>query len=283
PPTSYPRPWGVAGCGAMGLPMARRLWAAGFPVRGLDIRPAGEFADFAPQMEEDPTVFARTVEGVISVVRDASQTEVLCFGPRGLFNAPPYPRLLVVSSTLSPRFLPHLRRRLPEDVALVDAPMSGAPMGAVDGNLTFMVGGSAAAVAAVQPALAAMGRHIHHLGPLGAGMTVKVLNNFVAATSVVAVRRTLARAKALGIDPEVLRQVMAQSSGATWFGDHFATISWAREGYACDNTMAILEKDVNAALDALGELPVSGARDGAVDAFEGALLQALRQLEPWGE
>jgi 3-hydroxyisobutyrate dehydrogenase-like beta-hydroxyacid dehydrogenase len=100
-----------------------------------------------------------------------------------------------------------------------------------------------------------MGNAVHHLGGIGAGMTVKVVNNFVAASSVVAVRHALAAALALGVEPDRLTQVMAQSSGATWFGDNLAAIDWSGEGYDPDNTIGILEKDVNSFLDALRDLP----------------------------
>ncbi|MEN8196756.1 MAG: NAD-binding protein, partial [Pseudomonadota bacterium] len=151
--------------------------------------------------------------------------------------------------------LGELAQRLPQGTELVDAPMSGAPVAAREARLTFMVGGEDAVVNELRPLFEAMGNAIHHLGGLGAGMTVKVVNNFVAASSVVAVRHALAAALALGIAPDRLTQVMAQSSGATWFGDNLDAIDWAGEGYDPENTIGILEKDVNSFLDALRNLP----------------------------
>lgn len=266
-------PVGVAGCGAMGLPMARALAGAGFEVWGLDVRPAAQFGDFAPRMLDDPATFAARCPVVLSVVRDIAQTRALCFEEQALFRQPRRPHTLVICSTLSPRVLPELRAALPAAVALVDAPMSGAPHAAEAAALTFMLGGDTADLERLQPLFEAMGARLFRLGPLGAGMTAKVLNNYAACTSVVAVRRILERARALGVALPALREVMSASSGATWFGDHFDAIAWARQGYAPDNTIGILEKDLNASLDALAGLP-----GVAADEFDRALLAALRAM-----
>jgi 3-hydroxyisobutyrate dehydrogenase len=269
---------GVAGCGTMGLPMAQALQDGGYEVWGLDVRPASEFGSFQPRMLEDPSEFARRVQVVISVVRDVAQTLELCFDRQALFTRAQYPKTLIVSSTLSPRFIPELQGRLPRDVTLIDAPMSGAPHAARLRKLSFMLGGSDDALDKLMPLFHAMGQHVFKLGPLGAGMTAKVLNNYVASASVVAVRHAYARAIELGADLEALRAVMKASSGATWFGDHFDEIDWAREGYEVNNTIGILEKDVRSGLDAM-----LGADRAGPDAYDDALLAALRAMEPFAE
>jgi 3-hydroxyisobutyrate dehydrogenase len=266
---------GVAGCGSMGLPMAQALQDAGYAVWGLDVRPASEFGSFQSRML-DAGEFARRVQVVISVVRDVAQSLELCFDRQALFTRAQYPKTLVVSSTLSPRFIPELQSRLPADVSLIDAPMSGAPHAARLRKLSFMLGGPDDALDRLMPLFEAMGRHVFRLGPLGAGMTAKVLNNYVASASVVAVRRAYARALELGADLEALRSVMKASSGSTWFGDHFDEIDWAREGFDADNTIGILEKDIRSGLDAL----CAAGRAGP-DGFDAALLAAIRAMEPF--
>ncbi|HKQ26227.1 MAG TPA: NAD(P)-binding domain-containing protein [Burkholderiales bacterium] len=267
---------GVAGCGSMGLPMAQALQHAGYEVWGLDIRRASEFGSFQSRMVEDPAEFASRVQVVISVVRDVTQNRELCFDRQALFTRAQYPGTLIVSSTLSPRFLPELRNRLPVDVTLVDAPMSGAPHAARLRKLSFMLGGPGDALDRLMPLFQAMGEHVFRLGPLGAGMTAKVLNNYVASASVVSVRRAYARARELGADLEALRSVMKASSGSTWFGDHFHDIDWSHEGYEADNTIGILEKDIRSGLDAM-----CGAQRAEPDAFDAALLAAIRAMEPF--
>jgi len=262
---------GIAGCGAMGLPMARCLRAAGVDVWGHDVRHIDEFGDFAPRMIMDAGAFAARCDIVLSVVRDSRQTEDLCFGGQGILRRADRPSLFVTCSTLSPRFVADLAQRMPADIDFADAPMSGAPYRAALGTLTFMVGGADGAVARLMPLMRVMGDGIHHLGPVGAGMTCKVLNNFVGVVGVVAVRKALASAQTLGLDRRRLLDVMRVSSGSTWYGDNIDAIDWSRQGYDPGNTIGIIEKDVKAYLDAL---------DGGPGAFEAALLEELRLLEP---
>ena len=149
--------------------------------------------------------------------------------------------------------------------------MSGAPYRAANGTLTFMVGGDDDAVADSMPAFEAMGEVIHHLGPTGTGLACKVVNNFVGVTGVVAVRKALAAAQALSLDRRKLLEVMRTSSGSTWYGDNIDAIDWAREGYDPANTIGIIEKDMMAFVDALGDAP---------GALESAVLDAIRAMPP---
>ena len=255
----------VAGLGAMGLPMARALVAGGFDVAGYD--PVARPADLRCVAHPDDAA----ADALAIVVRDAAEVAALCFDDESLFAAAPYPSRVMLCSTVSVGAVRALRARLPAGVALVDAPMSGAPVAAEERSLSFMLGGTDADVDALLPLVRAMGSTHHRLGPLGAGMRVKVLNNSVAAASVVAVRRALAEAARAGIDRSVLLDVMRVSSGATWFGDAFERVSWAREGYAPDNTMGILVKDVRAGIESAGREP---------DGWDAALVETLRSLTP---
>ncbi len=265
---------GVAGCGAMGLPMAERLLAAGFDTWGFDVRPAAEFGAFAPRMIQDPADFAARCETVISVVRDVPQTEDLLFGAQAILKGNARPATLVLSSTLSPRAVVALAEKAGPNVTVIDAPMSGAPYRARQGTLTFMLGGDAERVRALMPAFEAMGGVIHHLGPTGAGAACKVANNLCAAAGVVAVRHALKGAAPYGIQAATLLEVMRTSSGSTWYGDNIERIDWAREGYEPGNTMGILEKDVMSFIDAVG------SESAGSHAFEDAVVAAIRELEP---
>lgn len=262
----------------MGLPMAQALRRAGHDVVGYDVRPVAEFGDFAPFMQGSLVEVAAQAETVISVVRDSDQTMDVI---RGLgLDRPPEPGArigtFVVSSTLSPRFVTSLSGVVRDDVRLVDAPMSGSTFRAKAGTLSFMLGGSDADIDALMPLFDAMGEELHRLGPYGAGMAAKVLNNFVAASSAAAVRTVLSQAKGLGLAPEKLLSVLQTSSGATWFGDNLAAIEWASEPFDPANTFGILDKDVRAYLDA-----VSGG--GAPDALTAAILDRIRNIPEFPE
>ncbi len=260
---------GVVGCGQMGRPMAEALVAAGFQTRGLDILEPSSFGAFAPWMTDRPADMADR-DTVISVVRDMPQTEAVLFDA-GLAAAPNL-RRLVISSTVSPKYVRALAGRLPKHVALVDAPMSGAPIAAQERRLSFMLGGAPETLAKLEPVFRAMGTTIHAIGPLGAGMTAKVLNNLIAASSVTATRLALDWGAELGLDLTALREVFHTSSGQTWFGTHFDDIAFAREGYDATNTMGILRKDIESALDA--------APSDAQTALPEALIRAVQTLKP---
>ena len=266
---------GVAGCGAMGLPMAENMLAAGFAVWGFDVKPVDASDNLKNRMISDPSAFAAKVDTVISVVRDISETEALLFDDQAIMRPDDHPTTLVLSSTLSPRYIRDVASRMPNDVTVIDAPMSGAPYRARDGSLTFMVGGDADAVQVLMPAFEAMGEQVHHLGPVGAGAACKVANNLCAAAGVVAVRRALKAAAAYGIEAGKLLDVMRTSSGATWYGDNLQKIDWAGEGYDPANTMGILEKDVKSFMDAL-----DGVDDMTTSPFEEAIIEEIRRMEP---
>lgn len=266
---------GVAGCGAMGLPMAENMLAAGFAVWGFDVKTVDASDNLKNRMISDPSAFAAKVDTVISVVRDISETEALLFDDQAIMRPDDHPTTLVLSSTLSPRYIRDVASRMPNDVTVIDAPMSGAPYRARDGSLTFMVGGDADAVQVLMPAFEAMGEQVHHLGPVGAGAACKVANNLCAAAGVVAVRRALKAAAAYGIEAGKLLDVMRTSSGATWYGDNLQKIDWAGEGYDPANTMGILEKDVKSFMDAL-----DGVDDMTTSPFEEAIIEEIRRMEP---
>lgn len=266
--TEFP-PITVAGCGRMGLPMLRALRAAGFDAKGFDVRPATAIGAEAGEMATLAAARART-RILISVVRDMAETEALLFTDQALLAGGGV-EALIVSSTLSPRALPEIAARASAHTTLVDAPMSGAKVAAVERRLSFMLGGPDAALDRFQPLFAAMGTKHHRMGGFGAGMTAKVLNNYVAAASAAYTRRALDWARDLDLDRGALLALMNDSSGQTWFGTNFNQIEFARDGHASDNTIGILPKDVAAALDGVG------APD---DPMGCAVIDYLKHLKP---
>lgn len=245
---------GIAGCGNMGLPMSQQLRKKGFDVWGFDVRPAAEFDDFSDRMIADPAEFADRVDILFSIVRDIPQTQALLFDDQALYSHPNAPKTLLISSTLSPRFLATIQSQLPDDILLMDAPMSGTGFRAVEGKLTFMVGGPEPVFNELLPAFEAMGEDIHYLGATGSGLTCKVVNNFVAASNIIAVRNALESTDVLGVDRDTILKVISSSSGNNWYAQHFEDIDWSHQGYDLTNTMGIIKKDVASYLDAVTDL-----------------------------
>ena len=261
---------GVAGCGRMGLPMAKALDNAGITTVGFDIRRGNDF-DGAP-MEFAPDVFARDLTTLFTVVRDEHQTDALLFDDQRVLDYAHALEYLVICSTLSPKYVTDLRKRVPGHIELIDAPMSGAAIAAREARLSFMIGGKIEIIDELMLHFAAMGNSFHLMGKLGSGMTAKVLNNLVAAASTVATRTALSWASDHGLSHEAMLEVMRKSSGQTWFGSNFEEIEFSKDGYSDENSIGILAKDVEAAM--------SAAPKGASTQLTDALIETIRGLEP---
>ncbi len=228
----------------MGFPMVAALRAAGLPARGYDVVPMD-----APHITDDIAVFAEDLTTLITVVRDIDQTEAVLFGDQN-FSAIPSLHRIIICSTLSPRYVRALRDRIPSHITVIDAPMSGAQVAAEQARLSFMLGGDSDDIAAAQPLFNAMGKHFHHMGDFGAGMQAKVLNNLLAASNTAMTRLVLDWADEAGLDEAKLLDLIHTSSGQNWLASGFNDIEFARDGFATDNTIAILVKDIASALDA---------------------------------
>jgi len=266
---------GIAGCGTMGLPMLEVLLKNNINAFGYDILSKENFSSLENNFISSKKDFFQKVDVIFSVVRDINQTKELCEGKNGLFKLNS-PKTLIISSTLSPAFLNDFFQNAPENITMIEAPMSGAPMKAKDATLTFMVGAEKNQYENILPILNILGEKIHHIGKFGSGMSVKVLNNFVASCSVVAVRHVLSEAKYLNISSEQLLEILNCSSGKTWFSENLENIDWAKESYTKENTIGILEKDVNSYLDGLENSESETSL--ALLNFQKSLLNSLRNI-----
>ena len=266
---------GIAGCGTMGLPMLEVLLKNKVKAIGYDVRPQEDFLSLKENFVSSKRVFFENTDVIFSLVRDINQTLELCEGTDGLFNLNSS-KTLIICSTLSPAFLNDFIKKAPENIEIIEAPMSGAPMRAKEASLTFMVGSTKNQFETISPILNILGKTIHHIGKFGSGMSVKVLNNFVASCSVVAVRHVLSEAKNLNISPDQLLEILNCSSGKTWFSENLHSIDWSKESYNKGNTIGILEKDVNSYLDGLQD--AGSKTNEAMKNFQKALLRGLQNI-----
>ena len=266
---------GIAGCGTMGLPMLEVLLRNKIRAFGYDIRSKDNFPTLKNKFISSKTEFFDKSDIILSAVRDIDQTLELCEGHNGLFKLNS-PKTFIICSTLSPAFLKKFFLQSPDNITMIEAPMSGAPMRAKDASLTFMVGSKVNEFEKILPILNILGDKIYHIGEFGSGMSVKVLNNFVASCSVVAVRHVLSEAENLNITTSQLLKILNSSSGQTWFSENLENIDWAKENYETDNTIAILEKDVRSFLDGLADS--NSSSNNAMVNFQNALLNGLKNI-----
>lgn len=211
------------GLGNMGLPMAQNLVRAGHAVTGFDLvaDSVRQFADGGGLVADDQAAAIAQADIVITML--PASRHVLgaylgnAFGDAGILAQARPGTLLIDCSTISTEAARQVGRAAQEQgMPMLDAPVSGGTAGAANATLTFMVGGEEAAVAAARPYLEAMGKAIFHAGELGSGQTVKICNNMLLGILMIGTSEAIRLGVANGLDPKVVSEVMAKSSGRNW-------------------------------------------------------------------
>jgi 3-hydroxyisobutyrate dehydrogenase-like beta-hydroxyacid dehydrogenase len=244
---------GFLGIGAMGEPMVRSLLKAGFPVtiaahrrREAVDRLVAEGAKEAA----DPAAVAAASDIVITMVPDAPQVEEVLFGERGAAKGLRAGSVAIDMSTISPIASQRFAERLAASkVDFVDAPVSGGPARAATGTLTIMVGAAPATFERVQGVLKAMGTPTL-LGGVGMGETVKLVNQVIIASVMIANMEALVFAQRAGADLDAVRKVIATATGSNYLLDQWLPKTWFAGTFQGGFAMDLLRKDVAAALDA---------------------------------
>lgn len=202
---------GFIGVGVMGGPMVRNLLKAGFEVTVFDANASAmeAVARAGARPSKSPAALAQASECVITMVTKGSDVEQVLFGPEGVIDSIRPGTLYMDMSTVPPATTDAIgRRMLAKGVEMLDAPVGRTSQHAERGESLFVVGGSEAALERARPVLDRLGDTIVHCGPLGSGIRMKVVNNFLASATNVATSQALALAEAVGLDPELARNVM---------------------------------------------------------------------------
>jgi 3-hydroxyisobutyrate dehydrogenase len=210
---------GFVGLGIMGGRMAANLARAGHELQVFNrTREKAEawVAEHSGTLAPTPAAAAHGADVVITIVVDGPQVEAVLLGPDGVAHGAAPGLLCVDMSTIAPAQARAIGGALDElGMRFVDAPVTGSSPRAEDGTLTIMAGGSDEDVARARPLLEVMGRVIVHVGPLGQGQTVKLINNAVAAANASTLAQALVVGRATGVDLDALVQVMEAGSGAS--------------------------------------------------------------------
>jgi 3-hydroxyisobutyrate dehydrogenase len=207
------------GLGNMGAPMAANLLKAGHALRVHD-RVAPAMAGAVAAGAEAAGTARDCVAGaeiVLSMLPATGDVESLYLGDDALMPAIEAQALVIDCSTIAPQAARRLAQAAADrGLAMLDAPVSGGTAGAAAGTLTFIVGGEAAALERARPVLSAMGRNIFHAGAHGAGQAAKICNNLMLGIQMAGLAEALALGAVNGLDPRVLSEIMARSSGRNW-------------------------------------------------------------------
>ena len=213
----------VLGLGAMGLPMAENL-SRGFTVRGFDITAArlslAEQAGITPAASAADAVAGADV--VLVAVRDQAQLETLLFGRDGIAAHMAPGAVVLLTSTVGGAGVRAVAARLAEaGLGLVDAPVSGGPVRAGEGDLLVVVGADDDAWAAAEDVLGAMASTLVRVGDApGDGQAMKTVNQLLCGVHIAAAGEALALARALGLNTETaLEALMAGAASSFMLGD----------------------------------------------------------------
>jgi 3-hydroxyisobutyrate dehydrogenase-like beta-hydroxyacid dehydrogenase len=218
-------PVAFVGLGTMGRPMAANLARKGFAVT-VATRTPGKAEAYARETAASgapiraaatPAEAARGARVVVSCVPDAPQVHEVHLGADGTASGAAKGTVVIDCSTIAPSAARAVAQRLGESgIALLDAPVSGGQKGAIEGTLTFFIGGDAAALETARPVFEAMGKRLTHLGPSGAGQLGKAVNQIVVANTLAAVSEGLVFAERAGLPLEPLHAALTGGAANSW-------------------------------------------------------------------
>jgi 3-hydroxyisobutyrate dehydrogenase-like beta-hydroxyacid dehydrogenase len=272
-------PVGLIGLGLMGHPMGANLLKAGHELtvwnrtasRGDDLVAQGAKRGAAPRE------VAAASEVILTIVSDPPALESVLWGEGGVFSGLRRGSVMIESSTVNPG----LEKRAAAAAAalgaeFLEAPVTGGTWGAEKGELVFMVGGEASTLKRVEPVLGAMGKRWFHLGPVGAGQTVKLAMNLLLDVQVEAFAEALALVTRAGVPGQSLFDVMQSSMGRSGVLD-LKGANMLKGEYKPSFPLRLMHKDLGLALDLANQLgvplPAAAASREVLNAVKGAMTE----------
>lgn len=205
---------GFVGLGMMGMHMAANILKAGHSLVAYDIDRAKNerIAGLGARIASDPADVAAHARIVVSMVDTTAQAEEVIIG--GLAQAARRGDAVISMSTIDPMAVQQMYDKLAaKGVDIIDAPVSGMEQGARSGTLRAFVGGDASAVEKCRPVLQAMASEILHLGPIGHGLTMKLINNMLCQVGWILAAEALVLGAKAGLDPQTMVDVIGRSTG----------------------------------------------------------------------
>jgi 3-hydroxyisobutyrate dehydrogenase-like beta-hydroxyacid dehydrogenase len=209
---------GFIGLGLMGQHMARRLLEAGYPltVWNRTVDKAQAIRTVGAAWAESPKAVAQASDVVITMVTDSAASEQVSCGPNGVLEAARPGLILIDMSSITPETSRSLAERArTKGIAMLDAPVTGAPKVASEGKLGIMVGGPRETFDACLPIFQAMGVKIVYAGTNGMGSTLKLVNNLILGVTIHAAGEALVLATKAGLDPQTVIEITSVGGART--------------------------------------------------------------------
>ncbi|MFH5183896.1 2-hydroxy-3-oxopropionate reductase [Paenibacillus sp. TAB 01] len=196
---------GFIGLGIMGKPMAKHLIASGYRlhVYNRSVRPVEELAALGAKAQPNPRRVAEASDLILTMLPDSPQVEEVILGKDGVLEGISEGKIVVDMSSINPMSARRIAEKLAAaGVHMLDAPVSGGEVGAMEGKLAIMVGGPETVFEQVKPVLGVMGTTITRVGEIGAGNTVKLINQMIVAINIAGVSEAIEFGIRAGIDPK---------------------------------------------------------------------------------
>lgn len=210
---SQPLSLGFAGIGLMGLPMCRRLLAAGYSLTVWNRSPdkCAPLVAAGARQVLTPGELCEAAEVVMLCLADTAVVCDVVFGADGIASKAKAGQLLVDFSSLEPTATREMAAQLKGDTGMgwLDTPVSGGTPGAEAGTLAIMVGGETEDLERVRPALLSLGQRVTHMGGVGAGQVTKACNQMIVACNALVIAEVVALAEKSGVDASLIAQALA--------------------------------------------------------------------------
>lgn len=272
---------GFVGLGAMGVGMAKNVVQAGYPLSVLGHsrrEPVERLVSLGASEADSARQLGETCDIVVLCVTTSDVVESLVTGPEGLLSGEHRDLLVIDCGTSKPTSTRQLGEALAaRGCALMDVPLGRSAAAAEDGTLNMMAGGSESDFERARPVLETMSENLFHLGPLGTGHTIKLLNNAYSMSVAVLIGELVGVARAADVDLALLNQVMAAGPNRSDFFDWMMVAATEGDASKLDFALKNGLKDVGyftALADAVGKpasIPAAAveALRKAVDAGDG--------------
>lgn len=241
---------GFIGTGIMGIPMSKRLLAAGYQLVIYDANPAAmePLLALGAGAASSSAEVGKRCGMVITMLPNSSIVEAVVLGPNGAAEGLSAGSVLIDMSSSVPTSTVKIASALAERaIEMLDAPVSGGPVGATDGTLAIMVGGKPEIYEACLPVLRAMGKNVFHIGSHGAGHTIKTVNNMISAINTLAMAEGIVLGVKAGLDPKKLVEVVKASSGRSYAVEFKAERLVLANDYRPGFTTDLMYKDLDIA------------------------------------
>ncbi len=204
---------GFAGIGLMGLPMCRRLLAAGYPLAVWNRNPdkCKPLVEAGARQVASPAELCQHADVVMLCLADTSVVREVVFGPAGIIEGAEKGQLLVDFSSLEPNATREMAAELAGKTGMgwLDTPVSGGVVGAEAGSLAIMVGGESQDLDRVRPVLLSLGQRVTHMGGVGAGQVTKACNQMIVACNALVIAEVVALAERSGVDASLIAEALA--------------------------------------------------------------------------